>query len=176
MDLFKTIEKRYSHKEKFLPNTVPLCDLERIADAGLKAPTGMNKQCVKLIILPDRKALQPLCDVAPTDAIATAPAAIAVLTDSFSQSDKMNFEMEDYAAATENMLLAAVALGYVSLWLDSPYFEGDKQKKALEALGVPAGYRLRVVLPVGLPDGKGLRREKLPFNERVSYGKFGGVK
>ena len=61
MDFFKTVERRYSHKEKFLPDSVPLEHLERIAEAGLKAPNGMNKQCVKLIILPDREAVQPLC-------------------------------------------------------------------------------------------------------------------
>jgi len=172
MDFFEIVRKRYSHKEKFLSDPVPLHDLELIAEAGLAAPSGMNRQCVRLIILPDRDALQPLCDVAPTDGLHTAPAAIVLLTDSFIQNDKFNFEMEDYAAATENMLLAAVALGYASVWLDSPYFPGDKEKAALATLGVPAGYRLRVVLPIGKPDGTGSRREKLPFNERVSYRRF----
>jgi len=180
MDLFEAIEKRYSHKEKFLPDAVPLEALERIAKAGLAAATGMNTQCVRLIILPDREAIQPLCDVAPTDGMTTAPAAIAVLTDSSMQKapkgELYNFEMEDYSAAAENMLLAAVALGYASLWLDSPYFDDEKQKAALEVLGAPEGYSLRVVLPIGLPDGYGTRREKLSFDERVSYKSFGGRK
>jgi len=176
MNLFEAIDRRYSHKERFLPDAVPLADLEKIARAGLAAPTGMNSQCVKLIILPDRQTLQPLCDVAPTDGMLTAPAAIAVLTDKTAQNWKCSFEVEDYAAATENMLLAAVALGYVSLWLDSPYFDAVKQREVCEVLGVPANYQLRVVLPVGLPDGEGKRREKLTFEERVSYGKFGAGK
>ncbi|MDR2531282.1 MAG: nitroreductase family protein [Oscillospiraceae bacterium] len=176
MDLFEAIEKRYSHKEKFLPDAVPLFDLERIAGAGLAAPTGMNSQCVRLIILPDREAVQPLCDVAPTDGMLTAPAAIAVLTDSSKQKapkgELYNFEIEDYSAAAGNMLLAAVALGYASLWLDSPFFDSEKQKAAIEVLGAPEGYNLRVVLPIGKPDGAGTRREKMGFSERVSYGKF----
>jgi nitroreductase len=173
MNLFEAIKTRYSHKEKFLPNPIPLEHLEKIADAGLQAPTGMNTQCVKLIILPDRQAIQPLCDVAPTDGMLTAPAAIAVLTDKNAKKGVHNFEIEDYSAATANMLLAAVALGYASLWLDSPYFDGEKQRNALDVLGAPSNYYLRVVLPIGLPDGNGIRREKLPFNERVSYGKYG---
>ncbi|MDR2558453.1 MAG: nitroreductase family protein, partial [Oscillospiraceae bacterium] len=135
MNLFEAIERRYSHKEKFLPNPVPLGDLERIAKAGLAAPTGMNSQCVRLVILPDREAVQPLCDVAPTDGMLTAPAAIAVLTDKFVQRGTVNFEIEDYSAAAMQMLLAATALGYESLWLDSPYFDAEKQKQALEVLG-----------------------------------------
>ena len=173
MDFFEAVEKRYSHKEKFLPDAVPLKDLELIAKAGLAAPTGNNSQYVRLVILPDRASLQPLCDVVPTDGLLTAPAAIAVLTDRSAQKSEWNFEVEDYSAAAAQMLLAATSLGYVSLWLDSPYFNEAKQKAALAVLGAPEGYHLRVVLPVGLPNGEGSRREKMPFNERVSYGRFG---
>jgi nitroreductase len=170
MDFFETIEKRYSHKERFLSTAVPIVDLEKIARAGLAAPTGMNSQCVHLVILSDRESLQPLCDIAPTDGMLTAPAAIVVFTDKSKQNWKMDFQLEDYSAATENMLLAATALGYSALWLDSPYFAADKQKAACEVLNAPHNYHLRVVIPVGLPDGEGTRREKLPFEERVSYG------
>jgi nitroreductase len=174
MEFFDVIEKRYSHKERFLPDPVPLEILERIAKAGLAAPTGNNCQYVRLIILPDRNALKPLCDVSPTGGLLTAPAAIAVLTDPSAQkNNKYNFEVEDYCAAAENMLLATVALGYSSVWLDSPYFDEAKEKAGLMVLGAPETYHLRVVLPIGLPDGSGSRRSKMPFSERVSYGRFG---
>ena len=172
MDFFEVIEKRYSHKEKFLPDAVPMKDLERIARAGLAAPTGNNTQCVKLIILNGRDEVQPLCDVVPSDGMLTAPAAIALLTDSTGHRPPYNFEVEDYAASAAQMLLAATALGYSSLWLDSPYFNEKNQKAALAVLGAPDKYLLRVVLPIGLPDGEGSRREKLSFDERVSYGRM----
>jgi nitroreductase len=172
MNFFKTVEERYSHKEKFLPDAVSLADLEQIAKAGLAAPTGYNSQCVKLIIMQGRDEVEPLCSVVPTDGLLTAPAAIAVLTDSKAHDNPYNFELEDYAAAATQMLLAATALGYSSLWLDSPYFDEDKQKEALVVLGASDRYHLRVVLPIGLPDGAGSRRSKLPFDERVFYGKM----
>ena len=167
MDFFQAIAERYSHKERFLPDAVPLESLRLIAKAGLAAPTGNNTQCVKLIILPDREALQPLCDVSPTEGMRTAPAAIALLTDPSAQVGRYNFEVEDYAAAATSMLLAITALGYASVWLDSPYFDETVQKAALRVLGAPRGHHLRAVLPVGLPDGPGSRRAKLPFHERV---------
>ena len=173
MDFFEIIEKRYSHKEKFLPDAVPLDKLEIIAKAGIAAPSGSNSQSVRLIILPDREILQLLCDIAPTAGLITAPAAIVILTDKSTQTGNFNYELEDYSAAAENMLLAAVALGYESLWLDFPWIDENNQKAALEVLEVPEGYHLRAVLPVGLPDGIGSRREKLPFCERVFYNKFG---
>ncbi|MCL2819268.1 MAG: nitroreductase family protein [Oscillospiraceae bacterium] len=172
MEFFEAIDKRYSHKERFLPDAVPMTDLEQIAKAGLAAPTGNNTQCVKLVILNGRDEVQPLCDVAPTDGMQTAPAAIALLTDSTGHRPPYNFEVEDYAAAAAQILLAATALGYSSLWLDSPYFDEKKQKAALAVLGAPDKYLLRVVLPIGKPDGEGSRREKLAFNERVFYGKM----
>ena len=175
MNFFEVAEKRYSHKEKFLPDAVPLENLELIAKTGVAAPSGGNSKCVRFIILPDRAAVQPLCDIAPTAGLMTAPAVIAVLTDAkaAAQTGVNNFEREDYSAAVENMLLAAVALGYESLWLDFPWFNADNRKAALAVLGAPEGYHLRATLPIGLPDGPGSRREKLPFGERVSYGKFG---
>ena len=172
MDFFEAVEKRYSHKEKFLPDAVPNADLERIANAGLSAPTGYNSQCVSLVILQGRDEVEPLCKVVTTDGMLTAPSAIAVLTDSKAHNNPHNFELEDYAAAAAQMLLAATALGYSSLWLDSPYFDDDIQKAALEVLGASDRYRLRVVLPIGLPEGTGSRRCKKPFDERVSYGKM----
>ncbi|MCL2802112.1 MAG: nitroreductase family protein [Treponema sp.] len=176
MDYFEAVEKRYSHKEKFLPDTVPYEVLEKIAKAGLAAPTGNNSQYVRLVILPDRESLQPISEIAPTDGLLTAPAAIAVLTDPSAQAIQWNFEMEDYSAAAAQMLLAATALGYVSLWLDSPFFDENNEKRALEILGAPKGYRLRVILPIGLPDGEGTRRTKMTFDERVSLRKFGQKK
>ena len=173
MDFFEAVEKRYSHKELFLPDIVPPEHLRQIAKAGLAAPTGNNSQCVRLIILPDRASLKPLCEIAPAKGLLTAPAAIAVLTDRNAQTGKYNFEVEDYSAAAAGMLLAVTALGYVSVWLDSPFFDEEKQKAALMALNAPDSYHLRVVLPVGLPDSEGARRPKMAFNERVSYRKFG---
>jgi len=176
MEFFQAIEKRYSHKESYLPDSVPITDLEMIAKAGLAAPTGNNSQCVRLIILPDRVSLQPLCDIAPATGLLTAPAAIAVLTDRSVSKSGHNFETEDYSAAAAQMLLAITSLGYVSVWLDSIFFDEDKQKAALSILGAPKGYHLRVVLPVGLPNGAGSRRNKMAFSERVSYRKFGAGK
>jgi len=170
MDFFEAVIKRYSHKERFLPDPVPDNVLKQIAESGLAAPTGNNSQCVKLVILNTRDMVQKLCDIVQTDGLRTAPAAIAVLTDSEGHKAPYNFEVEDYSASATQMLLAATALGYVSLWLDSPFFDENNQRAALAVLGASERYHLRVVLPIGLPDGEGSRRSKLHFDERVSYG------
>jgi len=176
MNIFEAIEKRYSHKEDFLPTPVPLEHLELIAKAGLAAPNGMNRQNVHIVILPTREHVAALHDASPVRGLKAASAAIAVLTDSVAvppPPDITNFEKEDYSAATTQMLLAATGLGYVSLWLDSPYWTDAQQQRALAVLGAPSNFKLWVVLPVGEPDGEGNRRGRLPFEQRLSYGKFG---
>ena len=168
MNLYEAIEARYSHKEAFLPTPVPLADLEQIARAGLAAPSGVNRQTVQLVILKNREAMVPISALTPHIGLDTAPAAIAVLTDTtLTPPDRMNFEKEDYSAAVQNMLLMVTALGYASLWLDSPYFDAASQKAAKELLQVPDSWHLWAVLPVGKPDGAGTRREKLPYEARV---------
>jgi len=209
MNTLTVISTRYSHKEKFITGVaVPLSDLELIAQAALDAPSGVNRQTVQLIILPDRESIAPLASIAPTAGMQTAPAAIAILTDSslnppdavplelsgFAASRRkcsgdslpaerrglgqrpISFEKEDYSAAMQNILIAATALGYSSLWLDSPFFSEDVQIAAREALGTPDSFHLWAVIPIGKPDGEGSRREKLPFTQRVSYGRYGSTK
>ena len=173
MDFFEVIEKRYSHKERYLATPVPAEHLEKIARAGLMAPSGGNAQSVNLVILPDRAAMQPLCDIAAHPSLETAPAAIALFTDGSTQGDVNNFEIEDYSAACEHIQLAATALGYSCLWLDYIYLTNDKYRKAVESLlNAPESFHLRVVIPIGLPDGPGSRREKRPLSERMCYHKF----
>jgi len=178
MNFFEIVEARYSHKERFLPNPVPLADLEQIAKTGVAAPSGANRQTVQLIILPDRNgALGAVSALTPYHSgLATTPAAIAVFTDTTltAPDEPFNFEKEDYSAAVENMLLAATALGYASLWLDHPYFDAATEEAAKKLMGVPDTYKLWAVLPVGKPDGEGSRREKLPYDARVSYGQYKG--
>jgi len=172
MNIFEVFAKRYSHKEDFLPEAVPLADLERIAQAGLSAPTGQNRQVVRLIILPDRAALDPMSAISPFRGLESAPAAIVVLTDKKKPEGQPDFQKEDYSAAVAHMHLAATALGYASLWLDYPYWEEAKEKQARDALGVPDTFKLWATIPIGKPAAEGSRREKLPFSERVSYIKF----
>ena len=172
MDFFEAVQKRYSHKEGFLPTPVPQEHLEKIAHAGLMAPSGGNAQSVNLVLLPDRAAVQSLCDIAPAWGLETAPAAIALFTDSATQNAAINFEKEDYSAACENILLAATALGYSALWLDYLYFDENNQKAALALFNAPKSFHLHVVIPIGMPDGPGSRREKRPFSARMHYIRF----
>ena len=175
MDFFDIARTRYSYKHKFADTPVPLADIERIAAAGLSAPTGVNSQCASLIIL-GQDELRQLDAIVHTNAFATAPAAIALFTDPELQVGQHDFSMEDYAASTATMLLGAVALGYVGLWLDGVFFDADNQRKAKALLGIPDRCNLHIVIPIGHPAEEEPRRPKKPYEQRVSYGKYGQQK
>jgi len=175
MNLFEAIEKRYSHKETFLPDPIPLEHLEKIAKAGITAPSGVNRQTVRLIILPSRIEIDPVNKLLPHGGIDTTPAAIAVLTDNTPQ-EELHFQKEDYSAAMQNILLAATALGYGSLWLDYPFFDQERQTATKSLLQVPENYHLWALVPIGKPSSPGSRREKMPYEARVSYRHFGGTR
>ena len=47
----------------YLPDAVPAADLDRIAEAGWRAPSASNRQHWNFIIVTDRKQLQALSTV-----------------------------------------------------------------------------------------------------------------
>ena len=82
-----------------------------------------------------------------------------------------NFWVEDCAACVENMLLAIVALGYASVWVEGTLLR--KQRWLKDLLGVPNGKRPYVLLPVGHPASPGEMAPKRPLQEIVHYEKHG---
>lgn len=111
MDLFEAIEKRASMRS-LQATDVPDSDLERILDAGRRAPSGSNRQPIEFILIRDRATLQKLAEA--QGCIADVAVAIAIAAD----PEKSEWWVEDVAAATENMLLAITALGYGSVWIE----------------------------------------------------------
>ena len=86
---------------------------------------------------------------------------------------KFSFQVEDCAAAVENMLLAISALGYASVWIDGGLRVEGRAEKIGELLGVPESKIVRVILPVGRPLAEGPRREKMAFAERAWFDTHG---
>lgn len=150
MDALTAIKERGSYRGTYENSPVPREDLKKILEAGLAAPSGCNKQTTKLIAVDDPKILQKLKDIAELSWADSAPAAIVVMTERvFAYRDKC-FNVQDYSAAIQNMLLCIVALGYESCWVEGHITDADeKGKQMAEVLGVPEKYELVCYLPLG---------------------------
>lgn len=169
MELFDAIDKRYSYRGPYLDRPVPREDLRKIVQAGLQAPSGCNAQTTSFVVIDDPALMARLREIIPI----SAPAAIVCIANPAPVYKDLSFEVEDCAAAVENMLLAITALGYASVWLDG-VLRGGKGRQIGEILGISGGARVQVLLPVGVPTEQGPRREKKPLEERAWFNTYGG--
>jgi nitroreductase len=69
------------------------------------------------------------------------------------------------------MLLAIVALGYVSLWVEGYVLMNESYGK--EVLGVPRDLRLLAILPIGRPVSKSTQSRKKPLGEITHLNRYG---
>ena len=174
MNVLQAIEARHSYRGRYLDQPVPREDLERILRAGLSAPSGCNKQTASLIAVDDPAVLAKLREVIRPPIAQTAPAMICVLTKRIIAYGDRCYSVQDYAAATQNMLLAIVALGYQSCWIEGHITDADAiGRQMADILGVPKEYDLVCFLPVGVAAEAVRPPEKLPFEVRAWFNGFG---
>ena len=140
------------------------------AKAGLAAPSGCNKQTVRLIAVDDPALLAQIKRTIDPPIFETAPAVICVLTRKIIAYRDRCFHVQDYAAAIENMLIAAKALGLESCWYEGHITdEDDIAGRIASLLGVPTDCSLVCVLPVGYAAEQTHPTRKKPFAERAWF-------
>jgi nitroreductase len=176
MDTLEAIKKRYSYRGIYQNISIPREDLKKIVEAGLAAPSGCNKQTTSFIALDDPKLINSVMSLIRKNGFGggSAGAAICVLTRREPAYEDFYFNVQDYAAAIENMLIAATACGYASLWLEGQVTENaETQQQIARLLNIPAEYSVVAFLPIGVPEKDGKRPAYKPFEERAWYNAYG---
>jgi len=175
MDFFEAVDARYSYRDEFTDDPVPRGDLEKILRAGLVAPSGCNKQTTTFVCVTDPEIVKKIGELQTMKACKTAGAFICCCIDREPEAayKEFSFQVEDCAAAVENMLLAVSALGYASVWIDGGLRVEGRAEKIGEIINVPESKVVRVILPVGRPVAEGPRREKMAFAERAWFDAHG---
>lgn len=154
----------------YLPDPVPSADLDRIAEAGWRAPSASNRQHWNFIIVTDRGQLQALSTVwQGARHIAGAAAAIALILPQPADERMKVTDRYDLGQATYAIMLAAADLG-----LGTGHSSVGDQEKAREILGVPDDHDVAFMIGVGYPADRPLkpivRPNRLPFDEVVRHG------
>lgn len=147
-------------------------NLMKLLKAGMSAPTAVNTQPWSFIVVTDRKTLDALCDKLPyAKMLDKAGAAIVVcgIPDKDEVYSKKYWVM-DCSAATENILLAAHALGLGSVWT-AVYPDMEKVKTVRDILKIPDNIIPLNVLPIGVPKGTGQPLDKFR-EENIHWGKW----
>lgn len=151
--LFATIKNRGSVR-KFQKKDVPREILEKILIAAVFAPSAGNLQPWEFIVVKDSDAKKHLTEVSYDNPwLADAPVIIVccvnmqVAGSVFAERGEKLYGIQDVAAATENMLLAAASLGLGACWVGAFSEPGVKvileipdyvRPAAMIALGYPA--------------------------------------
>jgi len=154
----------------YQPDPVPAADLDRIAEAGWRAPSASNRQHWNFIIVTDRDQLQALSTVwQGAKHIAGAAAAIALILPQPADERSKVVNQYDLGQATYAMMLAAADLG-----IGTGHSSVGDQKKAREILGVPEDHDVAYMIGVGYPADRPLKPivkpNRFPFDEVVRHG------
>ena len=170
MDALQAILTRRSYRGHYLNTPVPREHLRAIMEAGCAAPSGCNKQTASFVAVDDPALLERLKALVTPPVAETAPAWVLVLTRPIIAYRNRRFNVQDYAAAIENMLLAIHALGYASCWYEGHITDDDDIAGQIAgALNLPGDYRIVCVLPVGLPEEEAKSPKKLPPEQRMWF-------
>ena len=132
--------------------------IDTIIEAGTWAPSGLNNQPWKFVVIKGREMLDKLSrQTVYTHVIKNAPVCIAVFLDNKASYHREK-DIQAIGACLQNMLLAIHHLGLGGVWLG----EILKNRKQVEALlEVPDGVELMAVVALGHPaekPGKGTRK------------------
>lgn len=144
--------------------------------AAMAAPSAVNLQPWHFIVITDKEIISKLAGRQPTN----APLLIALCgdTDKTTMPDgntKLpDFWVQDLSAATENLLLAAHALGLGAVWTGC-YPAMERVAEVANVLGCPKNIVPVAVVRVGYPDEAPAPKDKFK-EENISYNTFGGKK
>jgi nitroreductase len=149
---------------------VPAAELDRIAEAGWRAPSASNRQHWDFIIVTDPGQLRELSTVwRGAGHIAGAAAAIALVVPRTDDDRTRLIDYYDLGQATFAMMLAAADLG-----IGTGHSSVGDQEQARKILGVPADHDVAFLIGVGYPADRPLRPisrpNRRPLTEVVHRG------
>jgi nitroreductase len=170
-DAFSVIHNRKSVRS-FTGQSVSKEALDKIIRAGMAAPTAVNRQPWAFVVVTDRKTLDTLAAGLPyAKMLDKAGAAIIVCAIPEKAHDKRTeFAVIDSTCASENILLAAEALGLGAVWT-AAYPYQDRMDVARKALKIPEDIIPLNVIPVGHPIGTDKPKDKYK-PENIHWGKW----
>lgn len=174
MNFLELVKDRYSVR-KFDSKKVEKEKLDLILEAGRVAPTAVNYQPQRILVLDSEESLSKLKETTPYHF--NAPLALVICYDnvtSWKNSIEEDEGIVDASIVTTHMMLQAAEIGIGSTWVGSFDFE-----KLREVFDIPEFLTPVAILPLGYP-AENSKPIKLHFNrfdlkETVFYNSFDGI-
>lgn len=126
--------------------------IDALVKAGMAAPSAMNKQPWKFVVVTNKEKIAALGDSCGKPPVQKSALTIIVCGDMTKTSNTPEdiWWSEDCGAATENILLAATAQGLGAVWCGTWPNDGNV-KKIQEILNLPSTVVPYSMLAIGYP-------------------------
>ena len=168
------LENIHSRKSvrQYTAEPVSDTDIQTILKAAMAAPTAVNYQPWRFVVVTERDELDAMADVLPyAKMLRQAPVAVVVCGEATWMGGNENpYWQQDCAAATQNLLLAAEALGLGAVWT-GVYPNQDLYPKLHDFLNLPSNVQPFCCIPIGHPAGNEQPKDKWK-PENIHYGKW----
>ncbi len=171
METWEAITSRRNVRE-FADREIAPDALDRILEAGRRAPSSRNWQPWDFVAVTDRAQLQELATVWRGAAhVADSAATVALVVQEADDPHGQARAEYDLGQATMAMMIAAADLG-----IGSGHSAVADQAKARDVLGLGADRRAAYLIDFGYPAGRPLkpilRPDRRPFDEVVHRGRW----
>ncbi|MGB9793163.1 MAG: nitroreductase family protein [Thermacetogeniaceae bacterium] len=169
MDVFEAIQTRRSIRA-YDRREVEEEKLKRVLEAGRLAPSAVNRQEWKFIVVRDENTRKKLAEAAGGQTfVGEAPVVLVVCgteTEKVMRCGQPAYAL-DCAIALSFMILEAWELGLGTCWIG--HFD---EKMVKDVLGIPEKARVVAMTPLGYPAESPAARPRKSLDEVVSYEKF----
>jgi nitroreductase len=163
MDILEGIYSRRSIRE-FTDQPVAQQDIVEVIKAGTWAPSGLNNQPWRFVIIRETNMRGRLAELTRyRTVIAQAPACIAVFVDRKAMYDDTK-DHQAVGACVQNMLLAVHALGLGAVWLGEIVKNGPAVRDLLE---LPETMELMAVVAIGHPASRDQRSQRKDLQDVI---------
>ncbi|WMW23261.1 nitroreductase [Methanolobus mangrovi] len=157
---------------KFTTDEVTDEDIRTILEAGRWAPSGLNNQPWKFIVIENKENMNELAECTHySHIILNAPLLIAVYLDTETMYNKTK-DIQAIGASIQNMLLACCDLGLGAVWLGEILNQSNKVNLILNC---PDTMELMAVLAIGKPAEIGKNSTRKDLNEITYREKYGEI-
>ena len=171
-EAIKNIMTRTSIR-KYTDQPVSKTDIETLLRAGMAAPTAVNRQPWHFVAVTDKAKLKELSG--GRGGMLEQCALAIVVCGNMEKTMKgkgQEFWIQDCSAATENILLAANALGLGAVWTGGYPME-ERVASISKALKLPETIIPLCTIVIGYPAESPTPKDKWK-PENISYNEFGG--
>jgi nitroreductase len=149
MDAMEAVLTRRSIR-KYSDKPVPDDLVMQLLRAAMAAPSARNQQPWEFIVVRDRTQLEAIATAQPYAGMAREARLAVVVCANMNRVESEGFWIQDCAAATENLLIAATALGLGAVW-SGTYPREERVSRVRALFDLPDNIVPFAVVPVGYP-------------------------